>query len=85
MGDEVENRDNDKNQTVGKDDKTVTFVKKERQRDDNRASVTGRPNINEISKRNEEAAQQETKSFYKIAVIILLLVMAAMYLVYFFS
>ena len=85
MGDEVKNDDNDKNQTVKKDYETVASVQKERRREDNRASVTGRPNIDEISKRNEEAEKRERKSFYTVAGIIVLLIIVVIFLVYFFS
>ena len=48
-------------------------------------SIAGRPNINEISKRNEAIKKQERKSFYKIAGIIVLLIIAIIFLLYFFS
>ena len=85
MGDEVKNDDNDKNQTVKKYYEAGTSVQKERRREDNRASVTGRPNIDEISKRNEEAARQERKSSYTVAGVVVLLITIIMFVVYFFS
>ena len=48
-------------------------------------SIAGRPNINEISKRNEAIANQERKTFYKVAGIIVLLIIAIIFLLYFFS
>ena len=50
-----------------------------------RISIAGRPNINEISKRNEAIANQERKTFYKVAGIIVLLIIAIIFLLYFFS
>ena len=81
----MENGDNDKNLTVEKNDETVAPVQKERRKEDSRTSVTGRPNIDEISKRNEEAAKQERKSYYTVVGIIVLLIIAVIFLVYFFS
>ena len=63
--------DNDKDQTIKKDV--------------GHSSISGRPNINEISKRNEAIANQERKSFYKVAGIIVLLIIAIIFLLYFFS
>ena len=69
----------------GKDDEIIASIQKGRQKEDTRASVTGRPNIDVISKRNEEVARQERKSSHVVTGIIVLLVMAIMFLVYFFS
>ena len=80
----MENDDHDKNLTVEKDDAAVVSVQKEQRRENNRASVSGRPNIDEISKRNEEAAKQERKSFYTVTEIIVLLIIVDIFLVYFF-
>ena len=55
------------------------------QMEDSRISIAGRPNINEISKRNEAIANQERKSFYTVAGIIVLLIIAIIFLLYFFS
>ena len=55
------------------------------QGDEIRSTITGRPNIDDISKRNEEAARQERKSHYTVAGIIVLLVIAVIFLVYFLS
>ena len=76
---------NGKSQTIEKIDGTVVSMQKERPRENSRISITGRPNINEISKRNEAIANQERKSFYKVAGIIVLLIIAIIFLLYFFS
>ena len=55
------------------------------QGDETRSTITGRPNIDDISKRNEEAARQERRSHYTVAGIIVLLVIAVIFLVYFLS
>ena len=61
-------------------------AEKEQRREDNRtSSVTGRPNIDVISKRNEETAKQERKSVYTVAGILILLIGVVVLLVYFFS
>ena len=84
LGDEMGN-DYDKDQTVKKNDKTVVTEQKRQQREYDHSSITGRPNINEISKRNEAIANQERKSFYTVAGIIVLLIIAIIFLLYFFS
>ena len=81
FGDEMEN-DNTKNQTIEKEEKSIDPAQ---HREKNNASVTGRPDINEISKRNEEAARQERKSFYIITGKIALLVIVVIFLVYFLA
>ena len=63
--------DNDKDQTIKKDV--------------GHPSISGRPNIDEISKRNEAMANQERKSSYKVAGIIVFLIIAIIFLLYFFS
>ena len=83
--DQKEDSGNGKSQTVEKIDGTVVPMQKERPRENNRISIAGRPNINEISKRNEAIAKQEKKSFYKVAGIIVLLIIAIIFLLYFFS
>ena len=80
----MENSD-DKNKTVEKDDETLIFDQKISREKQSYASITGRPNIDEISKRNEEAAKQERKSFYTVTGIIILLIIVIVFLVYFFS
>ena len=74
--------DNRENQTIEKEEKSIEPAE---HREKNRAAVTGRPDINEISKRNEEAAKQERKSFYIITGKIALLIIVVILLVYFFS
>ena len=76
---------NGKSQTVEKIGETMVSMQKERARENSRISIAGRPNINEISKRNEAIANQERKSFYTVAGIIVLLIMAIIFLLYFFS
>ena len=85
MVDQMEASGNGKNQTVEKIDGTIVPIQKERPRENSRISIAGRPNINEISKRNEAIAKQERKSFYKVAGIIVLLIIAIIFLLYFFS
>ena len=63
--------DNDKDQTIKKDV--------------GHSSISGRPNIDEISKKNEEAEKRERKSFYTVTEIIVLLIIVDIFLVYFFS
>ena len=62
-------------------DKKIDF----RQREYGSVSIKGRPNINEISKRNEEEEKQDRKSSYITTGIIILLIIVVMLLVYFFS
>ena len=76
---------NGKSQTIEKIDGTVVSMQKERPRENSRVFIAGRPNINEISERNEAIAKQERKSFYKVAGIIVLLIIAIIFLLYFFS
>ena len=71
----------DKDQTLGQDNNIIASA----QREIDRASIKGRPNINEISKRNEETEKQERKSFYITTGIIVLLITVVVLLVYFFS
>ena len=73
------------NQTAEKIGETTVSKQKERLRENSRISIAGRPNIDEISKRNEEIANQERKKFYKVAGIIVLLIIAIIFLLYFFS
>ena len=85
MVDQMEDSGNGKSQTVEKIDGTVALTQKEQPREISRVSIAGRPNINEISKRNEAIANQERKSFYTVAGIIVLLIIAIIFLLYFFS
>ena len=84
MVDQMEDSSNNRSQTVEKIDEKVS-MQKERSRKNSHTSITGRPNIDEISKRNEAMANQERKSFYKVAGIIVLLIIAIIFLLYFFS
>ena len=85
MVDQMEDSGNGKSQTVEKNDWTIVPMQKEQPRENGRISITGRPNINEISERNEAIAKQERESFYKVAGIIVLLIIAIIFLLYFFS
>ena len=85
MIDQMEDNGNGKSQTVEKIGETIVPMQKERPRENSRISIAGRPDINEISKRNEAIAKQERKSFYKVAGIIVLLIIAIIFLLYFFS
>ena len=85
MIDQMEDSGNDKSQTIEKIDETIVPTQEERPRENSRISIAGRPNINEISKRNEAIANQERKSFYKVAGIIVLLIIAIIFLLYFCS
>jgi len=74
--------DNDKHLTVEKDDETVTSTREGVQET---STLTGRPNIDVITARNEEEAKRDRKSSYKIAGIVVLLVVIVMIVIYFFS
>ena len=69
---------NDKDPMIEKDDEKVTSTSKRIQ--ENYAS-TGRPNIDNINRRNTEEAKQDRKSSYTIIGIALLLVAAAIIIV----
>ena len=73
---------NDKGQAVEKDDEIVTSTEKETQKT---SVLTGRPNIDVITARNEEEVKQERRSSYKIAVIVSLLVAVIIIAMYFLS
>ena len=85
MVDQTKDSGNGKSQTVEEIDETIVPVQKERPRENSRISIAGRPNINEMSKRNEAITNQERKSFYTVAGIIVLLMIAIIFLLYFFS
>ena len=85
MLDQKEDSGNCKSQTIEKNEGIIVPMQKERPRENSRISIAGRPNINEISKRNEAIANQERKSFYTVAGIIVLLIIAIIFLLYFFS
>ena len=73
---------NDKGQAVEKDDEIVTSTQKGTQKT---SVLTGRPNIDVITARNEEEVKQEKRSSYKIAVIVSLLVAVIIIAIYFLS
>ena len=72
----------DKDQVVEKDDEMATLTQKETQET---SVLTGRPNIDVITARNEEEAKQDRRSSYKIVVIVSLLVAVIIIAIYFFS
>ncbi len=75
--------DSDKDRMVEKDDeKTVTSTQEET---DKRSMSTGRPNIDDITKRNEEEKKQDRKSTYTIAGIVVLLIAVIVIAIYFLS
>ena len=63
--------ENNKDQTVEKDDETVTSTQEGTQET---SAVTNRPNIDVITARNEEEVTQDRKSSYKKAGIVAFLV-----------
>ena len=73
---------NDKGQAVEKDDEIVTSTQKETQKT---SVLTGRPNIDVITARNEEEVKQERRSSYKTAVRVSLLVAVIIIAIYFLS
>ena len=85
MIDQREDSGDGKSQAVGKIDGVIVLMQKERPKENSHRSIVGRPNIDEISKRNEAIANQERKSFYKVAGIIVLLIIAIIFLLYFFN
>ena len=74
--------ENDKGQTVERNDETVTFM---HERPQESYAPTGRTNINDINKRNAEQEKQEQKSSYTAAGIIVLLIVFIIVAVYFLS
>ena len=74
--------DNDKHQRVEKDDVSVTSTQERAQE---ASKLTGRPNIDVITARNEEEAKQDRRSSYKTAGIVALLVVIVMIVMYFFG
>ena len=73
---------NDKDQAVEKDDVIVTSTLKRTQET---SVLTGRPNIDVITVRNEEEAKQDRRSSYKIVVIVSLLVAVIIIAIYFLA
>ena len=74
--------ENDKDQTVERDDETVTSTQEGTQET---SASTGRPNIDVITARNEEEVKQDRKSSYKKAGIVALLAVVIIIAIYFFS
>ena len=72
--------ENDKGQTVERNDETVTFM---HERPQESSAPTGRTNINDINKRNAEQEKQEKKSSYTVTGIIILLIAFIIVAVYF--
>ena len=73
---------NDKDQAVEKDDEIVTSTQKETQ---TTSMLTGRPNIDVITARNEEEVKQERRSSYKKTVIVSLLAVVIIIVIYFLA
>ena len=74
-----------KTRTNKKDSEAVASAQQKLQRENDHASIISRPNIDEISKRNEEEIKRERKSFYTVAGIIILFIVIVVVLIYFFS
>ena len=74
--------ENDKDQTVEKDDKTVTSTQEGTQET---SAATNRPNIDVITAKNREEIKQDRKSSYKKAGIAALLVVVIIIAIYFLS
>ena len=75
--------DRDKDRIVDKgDEKTMTSTQEETNK---RSMSTGRPNIDDITKRNEEEKKQDRKSTYTIAGTVVLLIAVIVIAIYFFS
>ena len=74
--------ENNKDQTVEKDDETVTSTQEGTQET---SEVINRPNIDVITTRNEEEVAQDRKSSYKKAGIVAFLVVAVIIAIYFLS
>ena len=74
--------ENDKGQTVERNDETVTFM---HERPQESYAPTGRTNINDINKRNAEQEKQEKKSSYTVAGIIVLFIAFIIVAIYFLS
>ena len=75
--------DSDKDRIAEKDDeKTVISTQGGT---DKRPISTGRPNIDDINKRNAEEKKQDRKSSYTIAGIVVLLMAVIVIAIYFFS
>ena len=67
--------ENDKGQTVERNDETITST---HERPQESYAPTGRTNINDINKRNAEQEKQEKKSSYTMAGIMIFLIVFIM-------
>ena len=74
--------ENDKGQTVERNDETITST---HERPQESYAPTGRTNINDINKRNAEQEKQEKKSSYTVAGIIVFLIVLIIVAIYFLS
>ena len=74
--------ENNKNQTVEKDEETATSIQEGKQET---SAITNRPNIDVITARNEEEEKQDRKASYKKAGIVVLLVVVIIIAIYFLS
>ena len=74
--------ENNKDKTVERSGGTATSMQEKLQESH---APTGRPNINDINKRNAEQEKQEKKSSYTVAGIIVLLIAFIMVVIYFLS
>ena len=74
--------ENDKGQTVERNDETITST---HERPQESYAPTGRTNINDINKRNAEQDKQEKKSSYSVAGIIVLFIAFMIVAIYFLS
>ena len=72
--------ENNKGQTVKKNDKTVIATQERSQED---YVQTERININDINKRNAEQRKQDKKSSYAVAGVVVLLIIFIIVVVYF--
>ena len=84
LGDEMENSNyyEQKDEEKGE---IVASAQKRRQKEYSKPSISGRPNIDEISKRNKETEKRDRKSSYITTGIIVLLIVVVVVLIYFFS
>ena len=73
---------NSKNQLINEGVKTSPSKQENLQANN---TLTGRPDLNEINKRNAEEAKQERKSVYIVAGVLILLIGVVVLLIYFFS
>jgi hypothetical protein len=74
--------ENDKGQTVERNDETITST---HERPQESYAPTGRTNINDINKRNAEQEKKEKKSSYTTTGIIVLSIAFIIVVVYFLS